>query len=440
LVSKPRVRRAALVNVYPVRPDAPPEAWEISGLATLGRSRCAEIRLQDKHISRAHADFEARHDGLLVRDQASRHGTFVDGQPVSREGTLAPVGSVVRVGNALLLVVSDPEPMRSRPRRRPGGELGLPEPAIAGPALAAVWDEADRAGRLEDPVLILGETGTGKECVARMVHAARAEPGPFVGINVAAIPDGLFEAELFGYERGAFTGAAVNRAGAFREAASGLLFLDEVADLKRDMQAKLLRALDHHRIRPLGASRDVALSMRVVSATSRDLTAHCEDGSFRADLYYRLSGVVIHIPPLRERREDILLLAHEVLRQRAPELVLSTEGAEQLLLARWEGNARQLRHVVSQAAQRALARGERTLEAKHLPQLTTASTTDNELSLARIEDALRRSGGVAAHAARALGVSRTTFYQALKRLNGPLEPNARSGAITPARAKGAHAS
>lgn len=402
--------------LHPRPADSAPAAWRITGSSWLGRSRQATVHVDDSRVSRRHASIEPGRDGVFLRDAGSSHGTFVNAARVPHGGLVARFGDVVRVGDVLLLVVADVERCAARPRRREGAGLGLADTLVGGPELAAVWDEARRAAALREPVLVIGETGSGKECVARMLHGERETPGPFVAMNVSAVPDALFEAELFGYERGAFTGAEMARPGAFREARGGVLFLDEVGELKLESQCKLLRALDTGQVRPLGSKGDVAVSARVVSATSRDLEKACDTGDFRSDLYYRLSGLVIRVPPLRERRGDILLIAHEVLSQRAPGLTLSTDAAESLVLARWEGNVRQLRHAVYQAADRASSAGERSVLLQHLGSLARVEPDAGGLTSDRVEQALAQCGGIASHAARRLGVSRTTLYKALKRL------------------------
>jgi len=380
------------------------------------------VRLQDARISRSHAAVEPGPCGLFIRDLDSRHGAFVDGKSITGGGLRAEEGSLVRFGDSLLLVVGDVERHAMPPRRLSGALLGLAQDMLAGPTLARVWDEATRIADLRDPVLVLGESGSGKECVARIIRHASNPRGPFVGINIAAIPDGLFEAELFGHERGAFTGAAVARSGAFREASDGVLFLDEVGDLPRDLQAKLLRAIDLRCVRPLGASRDVRVNARLVTATSSDLREACRSDCFRTDLYYRLAGIILRVPPLRERRGDIVLLALSFLEERGVRLRLSADAAEMLALAPWEGNVRNLRYAMTHAIGKALQESCVEVQPHHFPDLGSVRDNEAELSEERIRWAMKNSGGVAAHAAEALGVSRTTLYNVLKRLK--INPNA----------------
>jgi DNA-binding NtrC family response regulator len=408
-------RRAALVLIHPVRDDEPPVVFRVNGERWIGRSRNASFHVEDARVSRRHATFEPRGEGLFVRDDGSRHGTFVNRSRVSGAGILARFGDVVRVGELLLHAVSDSERHSARPRRIDGASLGLKGVLLAGPELGDVWDEAQRISTLREPVLILGESGSGKECVARLLHGPTAA-GPFIGLNVSAVPETLFEAEIFGCERGAFTGAHSTRAGAFREACGGTLFLDEVAELKLESQAKLLRALDGGHVRPLGSKGDVPVDARVLSATNRDLERACETGHFREDLYYRLSGLVLRVPPLRERRGDILLIAGEVLRQCAGGLRFSTDAASLLVTASWHGNTRELRHAVAFAAQRATLQGEPLILPEHLRMQARQAARSETLTSDRIEQALTDCGGIASRAARMLGISRTTLYKNLKLL------------------------
>jgi transcriptional regulator with PAS, ATPase and Fis domain len=243
------------------------------------------------------------------------------------------------------------------------------------------------------------------------LHALRPKPGPFVAINVAAVPDQLFESELFGHVRGAFTGAIHAKDGAFVEANGGVLFLDEVADLDPDLQVKLLRALDQLRVRPVGARSEIAVDLRVITATSRDIVGMCEDGRFRADLYYRLSGAVLKTPPLRERKDEIMALASLALARSAPQLRLGIRAAEALGLGHWSGNVRELEHAIAQAALAALSRNGHEVQVGDLPeQLQKPPRVDEPITPERLREVMSSVGGNALQAAKRLGVSRATLY------------------------------
>jgi two-component system nitrogen regulation response regulator GlnG len=223
------------------------------------------------------------------------------------------------------------------------------------PALLEIFKIIGRLARRDVSVLITGESGTGKELVARAIHAAspRAER-PFAAVNTAAIPRELLESELFGHERGAFTGALAARAGRFREAAGGTLFLDEVGDTPTDLQAKLLRVLQDGEVTPVGGAAAEAVDVRIIAATHRDLDAAVATGDFREDLLYRLRVVPIHIPPLRERREDIAVLAQHFLARYAPQLAggpraFADAALERLQRHDWPGNVRELENAVKRA-------------------------------------------------------------------------------------------
>ncbi|MFS4515443.1 sigma-54-dependent transcriptional regulator, partial [Delftia tsuruhatensis] len=220
-------------------------------------------------------------------------------------------------------------------------------------AMRQVFKRIGLAADSDATVLVLGETGTGKELVARALHrnSVRAER-PFVAVNCAAIPADLMESELFGHVKGAFTGAASDRAGRFREAQGGTLFLDEVGDMPLPTQAKILRALQEREITPVGASRALPVNVRIIAATHRDLPDAVRQGRFREDLWYRLQVVPVHLPPLRERLGDVLLLAEHFLRQGggASPKRLGADAARLLLAHDWPGNVRELRNAMERAA------------------------------------------------------------------------------------------
>jgi len=248
--------------------------------------------------------------------------------------------------------------------RREVGRRTVPGDRLVGrsPALLEIFKTVGRVAGRDVSILITGESGTGKELVARAIHqASRRSAGPFVAVNTAAIPRELLESELFGHERGAFTGAVEARTGRFREASGGTLFLDEIGDMPIDLQAKLLRVLQSNEVTPVGGRRPEAVDVRIVAATHRDLDQAVADGRFREDLVYRLRVVPMHIPPLRERREDIPVLADHFLARYAEELgsgdhFLSPDATARLASHDWPGNVRELENAIKRAL--VLANGE----------------------------------------------------------------------------------
>ncbi len=237
------------------------------------------------------------------------------------------------------------------------GEYTPPEQRMVGrsPALLEVFKTIGRVAGSDVPVLITGESGTGKELVARAIHAASPRAaGPFVAVNAAAIPRELLESELFGHERGAFTGATESRPGRFREASGGTLFLDEIGDMPAELQAKLLRVLQSGEVTSVGGKRAEVMDVRILAATHRDLDAGVRDGRFREDLLYRLRVVPVEIPPLRERPEDIPVLVEHFMRRYAAELgtqarFLSDAAVEHLAAHDWPGNVRELENAIKRA-------------------------------------------------------------------------------------------
>jgi DNA-binding NtrC family response regulator len=304
----------------------------------------------------------------------------------------------------------------------------------ASPAMRAMFEQIAKVGSTRQTVLIEGETGTGKEHVARALHECSGRKGRFVAVNCAAAgPDGLLESELFGHERGAYTGAIGRAAGWFEAAQAGTIFLDEIADLSLAGQAKLLRVLEQREFSRLGGREIVAVDIRVVAATNRSLERAVREGAFREDLYYRLSGCVIRAPALRERPDDVTVLVRHLLSGIAedaglPVPAVSEQALELLVAYQWPGNVRQLRHVLAQAC---LADSDLVIGADDLPQevradpenllggnapLTDASPiqplaeSTRRHQQAEIERALRISPSVAA-AARILGLSQKGLYR-----------------------------
>jgi len=291
-----------------------------------------------------------------------------------------------------------------------------------------VWcDVVDRAARVaatDVTTCLQGETGTGKEVVARFIHASSPRRhGPFIAINCAALPDQLVESELFGFERGAFTSAQQSKPGQIELARSGVLFLDEITELTLPAQAKLLRVLQEREFQRLGGTRVVSADVRVIVATNRDLHEAVEQGSFRADLYYRVNVFDIRIPPLRDRDSDVMLLAESFLEDIARtrgvgRFTLAPRAADALRAHHWPVNARELRNVLERAT--VICRGV-IIDARDLsldPPSThrCADSTDlNSVERSTIERVMRDTNGNIARAARTLGISRTQLYVRLRR-------------------------
>ncbi|KKB63330.1 ATPase AAA [Robbsia andropogonis] len=303
-------------------------------------------------------------------------------------------------------------------------------------AMRDVQKRLGRAAGTDVPVLITGETGTGKEVAAQVLHRASARAaGPFVAVNCAAIPGDLLESELFGHNKGAFTGAHADRRGHFEEAHGGTLFLDEIGDMPLAMQAKLLRVLQERQVTPLGANRPVTVDVRVVAATHRDLTEMVAAGTFRNDLLYRLNVIPMHLPPLRERIADILPLAEHFLSRIAathgrPVKPLSADAQHLLVTNAWQGNVRELANAMERAS--ALAPGTMLtredfafLSNSHsaaslaLPAAFTDLSLNDAIALLErtlIERALALTNGNRTEAARRLGISRQSLYTRLASL------------------------
>jgi DNA-binding NtrC family response regulator len=283
--------------------------------------------------------------------------------------------------------------------------------------MRALFERLPRVASSHGTVLVLGETGSGKELVARAIHdlSPRRE-GPFVAINCGAISAELVESELFGHEKGAFTGALAARRGAFEQAHGGTLFLDEVGELPAPLQPRLLRALETGEIRRVGAQAASRADVRIVAATHRDLRGAVEAGAFRADLLYRLFVLPLPLPPLRERRDDILPLARHFLGGRCP---LDREAERRLLAHPWPGNVRELRNVLERAC--ILRAGEPVgaadlvfLDDRPAPALPWGQTLE-ELERTYFARALEMSGGNLRAAARTLGIPKSTFFDRVRK-------------------------
>lgn len=399
---------------------------------TLGRGEECDVVLPGVETSRQHA--RLRRDGpiWILQDLGSTNGVFVDGERVS-EAPLE-IGSVLRVGEwvGVLESAADAKDLESPREIRPG--------LIAGPGLAPALASVRRAAKTELSIILEGETGTGKEHIANALHAFSARTGAFVAVNCAALPESLAEAELFGYRRGAFTGASRESAGYFRAAHSGTLFLDEVIELPLPIQAKLLRAIEQREVTPLGETRPVPVDVRLVVAAQEPLPAAVEAGRFRRDLYARLDGLTIDLPPLRQRRSDAAAIFQAVLRAQSggspPKL--DPKLVERVCTHEWPYNVRELVQTTRRLL--ALHGSEPRLGLEHLParmqhrsapravprapaqKLATSrrERRANEL-FGRLASALQANKGNVSKACASVGISRQQAYRVLEKRNFDLD-------------------
>ncbi|MFH1464001.1 MAG: sigma 54-interacting transcriptional regulator [Pseudomonadota bacterium] len=342
------------------------------------------LAIDDPLLSREHAELRPDGDGgWAVHDLGSSNGTFLEGQRVS-QATLAS-GAILRAGGTLLLyehIELDPDTL-----------LEPEVPDLLGPSVAMqrLRGELGLVAPRRVPVLILGESGVGKERVASELHRRSGREGPLVAVNCAAIPENLIESELFGHVEGAFSGATRARLGLFHEADGGTLFLDEVGEMPAALQPKLLRVLADGEVRRVGSTRSQRVDVRVVAATNVAIQDAIRRQDFRGDLYARLAGWVLEVPPLARRRQDILPLAQHFLERESPGLTLRGSTAEALLLHSWPYNVRELEQAMGQAAIRATDQGQ--VHLRHLP--------------ADLRATLPRSGSPKAAVPLALQVDRT---------------------------------
>jgi DNA-binding NtrC family response regulator len=388
---------------------------------TVGKDPSCDLVVQDPFISSRHLKV-TRRDGLFhVVDTNSTNGTWMGSTRVFEVEVGLP--TTLRVGETDLIL----EPFI--PARK---ELSFHGIIGNDPSVRQLNELIERVAPSSAAVAILGESGTGKELVARALHecSQRADK-PFIPVNCAAISKELIESELFGHEKGSFTGATNARKGAFEEADGGTLFLDEIGELPLDLQAKLLRALENGEIKRVGASRPSIVDVRVVAATNRELLTQAREGRFREDLYYRLCVVPLHLPPLRNRRGDILGLAEHFLRMYSPRgqtVKLAPGAMERLQQHAWPGNIRELRNVVHRAL---LLRKGTAIEPTDItfdqevnretgiaiPELVPGMTLEQMLlKLERqiVESALRRYNNNRERVAKELGVARSTLFKRLK--------------------------
>jgi transcriptional regulator with AAA-type ATPase domain len=400
----------------------------------VGRDPSAHIRLDNVSVSREHVRVEVG-DEVFVEELGSKNGTRVGGRALAKgERALVAPGTVLEVGDVLLVVQLEPRSLDAMapPARAP--DVALPFLAAPEGPMKRVLELVQRIAPDDISVLLTGETGVGKEVVARALHElSHRRTGPFVPVHAAALAESVIESELFGHERGAFTGASQQRIGLFESASGGTLFLDEVGEIPLSVQAKLLRVLEERTLRRVGSTKAIPIDVRIVSATNRNLRAAAQTGVFREDLLFRLAGFSITIPPLRDRPGEIESLARFLLDKAAAERgravpAWTTVAFQKLAAHSYPGNVRELRNVVS----RALVLAGSKITAEHIvfdeevPRANsppTAAPSGRSFTAAeteerdRIAQALTQTGGNQKKAAELLGVPLRTFVYRLKRLD-----------------------
>jgi DNA-binding NtrC family response regulator len=382
-----------------------PQRWVI------GSGASCDVVLDDPYVSAMHCILERRADGsLLVRDKNSRNGTLIDGNLI--EAGELQVGARLALGRTTLVALAAPD-----------AHMPSALSALRGrdPVFLGAVEHAVKAAQTDCNVLIIGETGTGKDLLARVIHeASRRSTEACVAVNCGGIPRELIGSELFGHEKGAFTGAHAERDGYFVEAHGGTLFLDEIGELPLELQPHLLRVLESRRVRRIGGANERAVDVRIVAATNRVEHLGTEASKLRLDLYHRLATVVLVLPPLRERMGDLAELVQSMLAELVPEhgeRTVSDAAWKALADNRWAGNVRELRHAVV----RAVALGGDELEPEHFfPELRLVWPRANDLPedepLVPYERVLRGAmeRAIAAHgtiraAAGHLGMPKSTF-------------------------------
>ncbi len=379
-----------------------------SSITSIGTAADNDIVLADDAVSRHHVEFVPQPEAFLLRDLGSTNGTFVDEVQV-KEAHVKPQVNI-RLGRSEFVFIY-PESEKRHTQKSEGELYGSSR------QMQQVVDMIRKVAVSPLTVLLSGETGTGKELVARAIHATGPRYSlPFVVVDCGAIPENLIESELFGHERGAFTGAIAARKGAFEEAGGGTVFLDEIGETNLQLQPKLLRVLECRQFKRIGSSKAIGANFRVIAATNRNLKREVKENRFRQDLYYRLSVLEIELPTLRERPEDIPELVHHfLLNSSAGTRKQFSERAMSFLSEyHWPGNVRQLRNIVERAV---LLSPNNLIELETVEELLPISTANPKaVSLADIEKtailhALKATNGNKTEAARRLGIAYSTLFE-----------------------------
>ncbi len=416
---------AACSHVLVLAPDAPAKHVPLParGELVFGRGEQADVRIADTAMSRAHAKLVIDGANVKLVDLGSHNGALVNGARVSRERVLMS-RDVITLGRASVVYYAAPTAFGLPPLPQHRGRTLV----VEDPQMIALYRRVQQLASLPVAVSIAGETGTGKDVVASALHAwSPRATEPFVALNCAAIPDALAESELFGHERGAFSGAHTAKPGVLEQASRGTLFLDEIAEMSLANQSRLLRAIETQRITRLGATRDREIDFRLVIATNKDLEAEVRAERFRADLFFRLGGASVTVPPLRNRVAELPQLAQSFLidaaaRANRPSRYIASDALAALVRHPWPGNVRELRHTMELLA---MTDGPAEITIAELPErivhnaAATPHVYDAQRALERdrMAQALVETGGNQTRAAALIGMPRRTFVEKLRLYN-----------------------
>ncbi|MCE0489165.1 two-component system response regulator GlrR [Pantoea sp. Mb-10] len=380
----------------------------------------SDLRMDEMDGLALFAEIQKRHAGLPVIILTA-HGSIPEAVSATQQGVFSFLTKPVD-RDALYKAINE-----ALAQRAPASDDRWREAIVTrNPQMLRLLEQAHMVAQSDVSVLIIGQSGTGKEVLAQAIHTASPRAAhPFIAINCGALPEQLLESELFGHARGAFTGAVSAREGLFQAAEGGTLFLDEIGDMPQALQVKLLRVLQERKVRPLGSNRDLDINVRILSATHRDLPKAMEKKSFREDLYYRLNVMNLKLPALHERAEDIPLLANHLLREAAHRhkpfvRSFSADAMKRLVSAAWPGNVRQLVNVIEQcvALTTSPVIGEALVEqalAGENTALPTFVEARNQFELNYLRKLLQMTKGNVTNAARLAGRNRTEFYKLLSR-------------------------
>jgi len=400
------------------------------GPSLIGSAASSPIHLQDPTVSRVHAEVVVHPHGVSLRDCESTNGTYVEEVRVRDADVME--GHRIRVGSSILrLHRAEDVQVTELSRSEQFGEM-----VGRSPALRAVFSILERVAPTDATILLQGETGTGKDLAAQAIHenSARAA-GPYIAVDCGAIAESLFESELFGHVKGAFSGAVSDRPGVFEEAHGGTLFLDEIGELPLGLQRKLLRVLESREVRRVGSNRSRRVDIRLIAATNRSLSAGVNAGHFREDLFFRLAVVTVELPPLRQRRGDIPMLARHLLERLTNQPPVLPPTVVSTLMSRgWPGNVRELRNFLerglslgwsvgpSPAVSKALPTGLDEFVPTHLPLKEARIAWMEQFDEIYLDVLLRKTDGNVSAAAREAGVGRRFIQRTMKRIGRTRSP------------------